>query len=73
MKTTYDKEIDAMYIYLKKTKIFKTVPVTQDIIIDLDKEGGIVGIEVLDASKHVPEELIKSSIKLTDSPKTVTV
>lgn len=53
MKITYDKIADAAYIYLKKNKIVKTVCLAERLIADLDKEGKIVGIEILDASSQI--------------------
>ena len=54
MKITFDKKADAMYIYLKKKKIFKTRQITNDTIVDLDKNGNIIGIELLSVSKRMP-------------------
>ncbi len=53
MKITYDKIADAAYIYFKKNKIAKTVCLADRLIADLDKEGKIVGIEILDASFQI--------------------
>ena len=61
MKITYDKIADAMYIYLNKSKVFKTIKMTDRLLIDLDKEGKVLGIEILDASYQVKQ--IKRSKK----------
>ena len=53
MKITYDKIADAMYIYLNKTKVFKTVKITDRILVDVDKKGKVLGIEILDASHQI--------------------
>ena len=54
MKITYDKIANAAYLYLKKAqKVTKTLPVSDDIIIDLDAKGGVLGIEILNASKNI--------------------
>lgn len=55
MKITYDKIADAVYIYLNKTKVFKTEKVSEEILIDKSKKGKIVGIEILDASSKIPK------------------
>lgn len=73
MKITYDKEADAMYIYLSQGKVFKTKKIKDGLIADFDKKGNIRGIEILFASKHIPKKLIESSIKLPNRFKTVTV
>lgn len=64
MKITYDKLADAMYIYFHKGKVFKTVEMKDSVIVDLDKKGNVVGIEVLGISSQVSEKQIKSSIKI---------
>ena len=56
MKITYDKITDAMYIYFNKTKVSKTVKITDSVLADLDKNGKILGIEILDASSHVKQK-----------------
>ena len=53
MKITYDKIADAMYIYLNKTKVFKTVQITDRLLVDVDKAGKVLGIEILDASDQI--------------------
>ena len=53
MNIRYSHEADALYIRFKETKIENTDELTGDIIIDYDKDGNIVGIEILDASQHV--------------------
>jgi uncharacterized protein YuzE len=47
MKITYDKEADALYIKLSEKKILKSDEIEENIIVDLDNENKIVGIEVL--------------------------
>ena len=62
MKASYDKSVDAMYIYLedKKSKSVKqTIALNDDIIIDFDENKKIVGIEILDASKNLKEKSLK--------------
>lgn len=66
MKITFDKEADAMYIYLKKKKVFKTKEITDDTIVDLDKNGNVIGIELLCASKRIPIEKL-SDVKIISS------
>jgi uncharacterized protein YuzE len=46
---TVDTESDAAYIYLAgRGKSARTVEATKDIYLDLDKEGRVIGIELLD-------------------------
>ena len=53
MKVKYDKEVDVLYILLSEKKIKESDEDKPGIIIDYDKEGAVVGIEILDASKRI--------------------
>ncbi len=52
MKITYDKEVDALYIYFKKGKVARTLKIGTNVITDVDKKGNVIGLEVLDASHY---------------------
>ena len=58
MKISYDKIADAMYIYLRKGKVAKTIKVKPNLLIDVDKKGGVLGIEILDVSHQIPKKEI---------------
>lgn len=45
MEINYDKEADAMYIELRKGHFAKNKKLDDFTILDLDKEGNILGIE----------------------------
>ena len=54
MRITYDAGADAAYVYLTElVEEPETRTVTNDIYMDFDEQGRLVGIEVLDASKHL--------------------
>ena len=64
MEISYDKEADAMYIEFKKGASSKTKVLDKKTIIDLDKKGNIMGIELLSVSKRIPlKSLSEISIK----------
>ncbi|MBM3474553.1 MAG: DUF2283 domain-containing protein [Armatimonadetes bacterium] len=48
MRITYDAEVDALYIRFRETTT-TTKELGEGIAVDLDAEGRLVGIEVLDA------------------------
>ena len=50
MKIEYDKEVDALYIRLQEKHVNRTVEIEDGINIDLDKNGKLIGIEILDAT-----------------------
>lgn len=53
MKTTYDREADALYVRFSNTSVVESEEVSEGVILDFDADGRIVAIELLDASKHV--------------------
>lgn len=55
MNVTYDREADALYIRLREGKVMKSSDVEDCLVLDYGDDGGLVGIEVLRASKHISE------------------
>lgn len=53
MKVKYDKEVDVLYIAFSENKIKESDEEKAGIILDYDKQGSIVGIEILNASKRM--------------------
>jgi uncharacterized protein YuzE len=53
VKINHDKIADALYISLKKGPIAHTSKVKNNIILDTDKNGLIVGIEIIHASNVI--------------------
>ena len=51
MENWYDKEEDILNVQLKEGKYWKSIELPNGIIIDVTKEGSIVSIEILRASK----------------------
>ncbi|MBN1308296.1 MAG: DUF2283 domain-containing protein [Chitinispirillaceae bacterium] len=52
MKVIYDPEVDVINIILKKASIAESDESRPGIILDYDKKGNVVSIEILDASKR---------------------
>ena len=52
MKVTYDSKYDVLYIRFRHARVMNH-PVTEDIILDIDEEGRLAGIEVLDAKRII--------------------
>lgn len=72
MKITHDTSVDAAYLYLvdeikpggvAKTYACDPLEVDGQINLDFDDEGRLIGIEVLDASKILPAELLDQAEK----------
>lgn len=58
MKWTYDPDADAAHIILADIAIDESEEVTPGVIFDFDNDGGIVGIEVLNASTRLPKSAL---------------
>ncbi|MBO3809961.1 MAG: DUF2283 domain-containing protein [Candidatus Brockarchaeota archaeon] len=64
MRTRYDSEHDILYIdVIPDRKAHDTQPLNEDILVDLDEEGNIVGIEIWQASKNVVEPVAEQLVE----------
>jgi uncharacterized protein YuzE len=52
MKIEYDKEVDALYIRLQEKTVARTREIEEGLNLDLDEEGKLIGLEVLDATER---------------------
>jgi len=52
MKVIYDKEVDVLRITLSDREILESDESRDDVILDFDTEGNVVGVEILNASLH---------------------
>ena len=56
MKVTYDKRTDSLSVILKEdTLVIESDEGKPGVILDYDREGNLVSLEILDASKRVTE------------------
>ena len=79
MRVTYDPYVDAAYICLREIEpggSARTLPVEDvddvskgSFVLDFDKEGRLIGIEVLNASRALPKALLDDAEQL-GSPRT---
>lgn len=53
MNIHYDPKVDAVYIELAKGKYEVSREISDSIIVDEDRKGKVLGIEILDASKNI--------------------
>jgi uncharacterized protein YuzE len=69
MRITYDPSVDAAYLYLahipdggvEQTYVCDAQSLAGSVHLDIDKEGRLVGIEVLGASDVLPSELLRQA------------
>ncbi len=58
MEITFDKEADAIYIEFSSEEFAENKKIDDETIIDLDKDGQIIGIELLNVSKRLSKEAL---------------
>jgi uncharacterized protein YuzE len=72
MRVTYDKQANAAYVYLvseilpgsiKETYTCNPIEVGGEINLDFDSQRKLVGIEILNADKKLPMEVLESAEK----------
>ncbi len=53
MKVTYDPEVDVLRILLSNAAVEESDEDKPGVILDYDKDGNMVGLEILNASKRM--------------------
>jgi uncharacterized protein YuzE len=67
MRVEYDRATDQAYIYLREIAAgdaVTQVPVFEDgihIVLDLDAEGRLIGLDVMGASGSLPPDLLRAA------------
>ena len=63
MRVEYDKDLDIMQIKLKDRKCAFSEHINQNAIIDLDQDGRILPVEILDVSDFLGKELVEKTLR----------
>ena len=58
MKIQYSPEVDVLSILLKENPIVESDEAKHGVILDYDKDGNLVGLGILDASKRVGNPML---------------
>ena len=53
MKVTYDQGVDVLRVVFSDARIQESDEDKPGVVLDYDKDGNVVGIEILNASKRV--------------------
>lgn len=53
MEIIYDKQIDALNVSLRPGIVAKTLEIAREILVDLDKKGNTLNIEIIGASEKI--------------------
>jgi uncharacterized protein YuzE len=52
MKIEYSDTADAIYVSFKEAFVAKSKEIEEGVVVDLDENGHLIGIEILDVSKR---------------------
>lgn len=58
VKLHYDPKTDAAYLRFSSARVAESAEVATGVVLDYDAEGRIVGMEVLAAKKHLPQDAL---------------
>ena len=50
MKIEYSETAGALYVYLQEVDVCRSVETVEGVVVDLDSDGGVVGVEILNVS-----------------------
>ncbi|MDD5163052.1 MAG: DUF2283 domain-containing protein [Candidatus ainarchaeum sp.] len=56
MRVKFDAKADAIYIRFSEEPYFESDEIKEGFILDLDKKGKVIGLEILDVSENLPKE-----------------
>ena len=59
MKVHFDEKVDALYFRLDDSKIVESEEVKPGIVLDYNDKNQVVGVEILNVKKRVPEASLK--------------
>lgn len=60
IRTQFDREANALYIRFKaRAKVHSTAQASHDVAVDFDKDGYVIGVEILNAREHVGPDVHK--------------
>lgn len=62
MEITYDQKADALNITLRKGKVAKTVELAPEVVLDLDKSGKPLYLEIIGASEKIGKKRVSEII-----------
>ncbi len=52
MKIEFDRQADALYIYIQEKPVNKTKEIEEGILVDFDEDNRLIGLEIMDVTKR---------------------
>jgi len=59
MRVTYDPEADIIYLVLREGEVHDSKEANEDVRLEYDKEGQLIGIEIMNAKTNVIATIAK--------------
>lgn len=63
MKIEYDHYAKALYIRLQEKERNRTIELNENLNIDIDEKGNLIGIEILNPEDYPIEKILKPSVE----------
>jgi uncharacterized protein YuzE len=63
LKVHYDPKVDILYMVIREGPIYDSRELDEDVRLEYDKKGEIVGIEVIDARRNVARVLAEGIVE----------
>jgi len=67
LKFAHDKKAKALYVYVAKKKVASTEVLGRNFMVDKDKKGNIVGVEILGAEQLPGSKKVKVLLDLAQA------
>jgi uncharacterized protein YuzE len=65
---TYDPDADAAFFRVRKGTYARSIPLQDWLLADVDKDGRLLGVEMLFVSNRIPRRSIKSTLQAGTIP-----
>lgn len=62
----HDVDSESFYVRLSDAAVYQTRRITVNVLVDLDEDGGVLGVEVLELGAHVPYHVLITQYNMSD-------
>jgi uncharacterized protein YuzE len=68
MEITYDSQADALSVSFKKGEVFETVEISPEVVLDIDKNGAPIYLEIIGASEKIGKKQVSEVLMRNLTP-----